>query len=180
MFRNLDPQVIAKRRQVLEEYMTRIVVSLPSILRCELFNHFLSISDRTAAIRPKLLAALPTSEHANPMLPGPQQAPAQAQAQASSAPYSSPSSGSKAPADSYRLPPLPEAVASETNPMKAAAAGAKSSSPSSSSSSSSSASHPRPQLQQPKRPAALEGAALSDEDAQVCCRRTGLLLSLSP
>ena len=50
----MDPNVIAKRRQVLEEYMSRIVLSLPSILRSEIFNQFLSISDRIATIRAKL------------------------------------------------------------------------------------------------------------------------------
>ena len=188
LFRNLDPQVIARRRQVLEEYMTRIVVALPSILRSELFNHFLSISDRTAAIRTKLQAAPSSAEHSlhsNPMLPSANLAspslatPAPAPAVPSSS-SSSPPGKKGPPADAHRLPPLPEAMASETNPMKAAAAGSKGGPPphpssSSSSYSSSSSSSSSSSWSQSKKSAALlspeeeqeQGAALWDEDTQV-------------
>ena len=46
---------------MLEEYMSRIVLSLPTILRSELFNQFLSISERIAAIRIKLNLSLSSS-----------------------------------------------------------------------------------------------------------------------
>ena len=39
----LDADVVEKRRIALEDYMTRIVTKLPSILRSELFNEFIDI-----------------------------------------------------------------------------------------------------------------------------------------
>jgi len=53
-FRFLDAEVVEKRRIALEDYMTRIVTKLPSILRSELFNEFLGIGERIASIRAKI------------------------------------------------------------------------------------------------------------------------------
>jgi len=53
-FRFLDAEVVERRRIALEDYMTRIVTKLPSILRSELFNEFLGIGERIASIRTKI------------------------------------------------------------------------------------------------------------------------------
>jgi len=53
-FRFLDAEVVEKRRIALEDYMTRIVTKLPSILRSELFNEFLGVGERIASIRAKI------------------------------------------------------------------------------------------------------------------------------
>jgi hypothetical protein len=53
-FRFLDAEVVERRRIALEDYMTRIVTKLPSILRSELFNEFLGIGERIASIRAKI------------------------------------------------------------------------------------------------------------------------------
>jgi len=53
-FRFLDAEVVERRRIALEDYMTRIVTKLPSILRSELINEFLGIGERIASIRAKI------------------------------------------------------------------------------------------------------------------------------
>lgn len=55
MFRSLSSDVVAERRAVLEEYMSKIVSSMPSLVRSELMNDFLDITNRISGIRMKLL-----------------------------------------------------------------------------------------------------------------------------
>jgi hypothetical protein len=55
LFRALSSDVVAERRGVLEEYMSKIVNSMPSLLRSELMNDFLDITNRISGIRMKLL-----------------------------------------------------------------------------------------------------------------------------
>lgn len=50
MFRSLDASVVAKRRAALEYYMSRVISSMPSIVRAPLFMQFLNVKERTAAI----------------------------------------------------------------------------------------------------------------------------------
>eukprot|EP01034_Spumella_vulgaris_P022430 gene22430-28555_t len=54
LFRYLDSTVIAQRRSILEDYMSKVVVSMPTILRSEIMNDFLNITERIASIRLKL------------------------------------------------------------------------------------------------------------------------------
>eukprot|EP01038_Epipyxis_sp_PR26KG_P006988 gene6988-9550_t len=54
LFRYLDATVISKRRTALEEYMSRIVSSLPTILRSALMVEFLQIQERINSIKKKL------------------------------------------------------------------------------------------------------------------------------
>jgi hypothetical protein len=54
LFRYLDSTVIAQRRSILEDYMSKVVVSMPTILRSETMNEFLTITERIASIRLKL------------------------------------------------------------------------------------------------------------------------------
>lgn len=53
-FNYLNSSVIAKRRQGLEDYVSKIVISMPTILRSELFNSFLGINERLVVIKKKL------------------------------------------------------------------------------------------------------------------------------
>ncbi len=55
-FRFLEADVIDKRRQTLENYVSRIVLHLPTILRSSTMGDFLGIQDRLITIK-KLLAA---------------------------------------------------------------------------------------------------------------------------
>lgn len=55
LFRSLSSDVVAERRAVLEEYMSKIVSSMPSLLRSELMNDFLDITNRISGIRLMLL-----------------------------------------------------------------------------------------------------------------------------
>jgi hypothetical protein len=57
LFRALSSDVVAERRAVLEEYMSKIVSSMPSLLRSELMNDFLDITNRISGIRLMLLKA---------------------------------------------------------------------------------------------------------------------------
>ena len=59
-FRFLEQDVIEKRRSALENYMTRIVAHLPTILRSDQVSDFLGIKERIATIRP-LLARIESS-----------------------------------------------------------------------------------------------------------------------
>jgi hypothetical protein len=66
LFRYLDSTVIAQRRSILEDYMSKVVVSMPTILRSETMNEFLNITERIASIRLKLkLSATHTSYSAS-------------------------------------------------------------------------------------------------------------------
>lgn len=56
-FRALHSDVVAERRAILEEYMSKIVSSMPSLLRSELMNDFLDITNRISGIRLMLLKA---------------------------------------------------------------------------------------------------------------------------
>lgn len=51
MFRYMESSVVAKRRADLEEYMSRIVTSLPAILRSEAMDSFLTIGERILVIK---------------------------------------------------------------------------------------------------------------------------------
>jgi len=53
-FRFLEQDVIEKRRSALENYMTRVVAHLPTILRSDQVSDFLGIKERIATIRPLL------------------------------------------------------------------------------------------------------------------------------
>lgn len=55
LFRSLNSEVIAERRAILEEYMSKVVVSMPSLMRSELMNDFLDITNRISGIRLMLL-----------------------------------------------------------------------------------------------------------------------------
>lgn len=55
LFRSLQADVVAQRRAVLEEYMSKIVNSMPSLVRSELMNDFLDITNRISGIRLMLL-----------------------------------------------------------------------------------------------------------------------------
>ena len=57
IFRALNSNVVAERRAILEEYMSKIVSSMPSLLRSELMNDFLDITNRISGIRLMLLKA---------------------------------------------------------------------------------------------------------------------------
>ena len=59
-FRFLEQDVIEKRRGTLENYMTRIVAHLPTILRSSLFSEFLGIGERIATIKPMLGLGAPS------------------------------------------------------------------------------------------------------------------------
>jgi hypothetical protein len=69
IFRSLQSDVVAERRASLEQYMSKIVVSMPTLLRSELMNDFLDITNRISGIRllllkqsnPKDFAALPST-----------------------------------------------------------------------------------------------------------------------
>lgn len=54
-FNFLESSVVEKRRLALEEYMYAIIVKLPSILRSDIFNDFMSIHTRVTSIRNKLI-----------------------------------------------------------------------------------------------------------------------------
>jgi len=54
LFRSLDSSVVASRRAVLEEYMSKILVSMPTLLRSSTLNDFLDISNRITVIKLKL------------------------------------------------------------------------------------------------------------------------------
>jgi len=54
MFRFLESDVIEKRRGALENYMSRIVIHLPTILRSEQLSDFLGIADRINTIKTQL------------------------------------------------------------------------------------------------------------------------------
>ena len=51
LFRKLDAAVISERRASIENYMAKIVSSMPTILRAEAFDQFLQISERIRSIR---------------------------------------------------------------------------------------------------------------------------------
>jgi hypothetical protein len=57
LFSYLDSAVVAKRRKMLEDYMAKIVLTLPAIMRSELMNSFLGISVRISTIRKKIQPA---------------------------------------------------------------------------------------------------------------------------
>ncbi len=74
LFRSLQADVVAERRGVLEEYMSKIVNSMPSLLRSELMNDFLDITNRISGIRLMLLKAsnaLVEARHTPPPTPTP-------------------------------------------------------------------------------------------------------------
>jgi hypothetical protein len=54
-FRSLESDVVTKRRQALEDYISKIVSSMPAVVRSEQFNEFLGIEERISAIRSKLI-----------------------------------------------------------------------------------------------------------------------------
>ena len=54
-FRFLEADVIDKRRETLENYMSRVVLHLPSILRSKLVSDFLGIKERIKVIKKQLL-----------------------------------------------------------------------------------------------------------------------------
>ncbi|RYG68757.1 hypothetical protein EON64_04420, partial [archaeon] len=47
----MESGVVARRRAVLEDYMSKIVQSMPTILRSDLMNNFLRINERISTIR---------------------------------------------------------------------------------------------------------------------------------
>jgi hypothetical protein len=51
IFRSMDNNVVAKRRADLEEYMSKIVESMPTLLRSDAMNNFLRIRERISAIK---------------------------------------------------------------------------------------------------------------------------------
>lgn len=53
-FRFLEADVVEKRRSSLENYMSKIVTKLPTILRSDLMDEFLGIRERIATIRQKI------------------------------------------------------------------------------------------------------------------------------
>jgi len=56
-FRFLEADVIDKRRQTLENYMSRIVLHLPTILRSRTISEFLGIQERLVTIKAQFAAA---------------------------------------------------------------------------------------------------------------------------
>lgn len=56
LFRSMENSVVTNRRTVLEEYMTKIVESMPTIMRSVLIDDFLHITERLSNIRTKLNA----------------------------------------------------------------------------------------------------------------------------
>jgi len=55
LFRALSSDVVSERRAILEDYMSKIVGTMPSLLRSELMNDFLDITNRISGIRMTLL-----------------------------------------------------------------------------------------------------------------------------
>lgn len=51
MFRSMDTSVIAKRRGIIEDYMSKIVETMPTLLRSDTMNNFLRIKERISAIK---------------------------------------------------------------------------------------------------------------------------------
>lgn len=50
-FRNMRSDVVSRRRQILEEYMTKIVTSMPSLMKSDIMERFLRINERIIVIR---------------------------------------------------------------------------------------------------------------------------------
>jgi hypothetical protein len=78
-FRNLDAAVVDRRRRLLEEYMVRIVQSLPTIVHSPYFDDFLGITERIKTIKqvlgPEALisAVPPPQQHQQQQQQPPQQ-----------------------------------------------------------------------------------------------------------
>ena len=70
-FNYLDSQVIAQRRVSMEEYVSHIVSTMPTILRSEIMDKFLNISQRIKAIKAQMIKAgnysqtIPAGGHAS-------------------------------------------------------------------------------------------------------------------
>ena len=65
-FRFLEADVIDKRRQTLENYMSRIVLHLPTILRSRTISEFLGIQERLVTIKAQFAAAKTAAPSAAP------------------------------------------------------------------------------------------------------------------
>lgn len=68
-FRFLEADVIDKRRQTLENYMSRIVLHLPTILRSRTISEFLGIQERLSTIKEQFAVA-PKTQVPQPMPSG--------------------------------------------------------------------------------------------------------------
>lgn len=55
-FRSRESTVVTERRSAIEAYMSKIVSSMPTLIRSETFDQFLTISDRVKGIRTLLNA----------------------------------------------------------------------------------------------------------------------------
>lgn len=53
-FRFLEADVVERRRSALEDYLSKVLTKLPTILRSELVDEFLGISERIKTIRQKI------------------------------------------------------------------------------------------------------------------------------
>jgi hypothetical protein len=51
LFRSMDSSIVAQRRTTIEDYMAKVVVSMPTLLRSDVMDQFLRISERIIAIR---------------------------------------------------------------------------------------------------------------------------------
>lgn len=63
--RSLGSEVVAKRRASLETYMSKIISSMPTLLRSDLMNEFLHITDRIIAIKQKIVPTVTTPKGAD-------------------------------------------------------------------------------------------------------------------
>jgi hypothetical protein len=51
LFRSMDSNIVAERRSIIEDYMAKIVSSMPTILRSDIIDTFLRITERANSIR---------------------------------------------------------------------------------------------------------------------------------